>query len=188
MLPLSSERWVLLNIANEAGARVSGEDFLAGYRDAITRIRGAGIRTPLVIDGVDWGKEYRMLLSSWRALNEHDPLHSVIVSAHTYWIGSEAERQAHFRYIIDHVTRDEIAFVHHAHPERREPFAEAGDAKRRRAHVDPAAVAAEVEQHADYVDRTHGVDSSTAFRARRPHQPIARRRVEGRLTDNVTVR
>ena len=49
--------------------------------------------------------------------------------------------------------RDEIAFVHDRDPERGQPLAEAGDAKRRRPHVDAAAVAAEVERDADDVDR-----------------------------------
>ena len=105
------EKWVLLNIANEAGAEVSAEDFRAGYGHAITRIRAAGIATPLVIDGAGWGQEYKILLDSWDDLNAHDPLKSVIVSAHSYWIGSEAERMNHYRYIIDKVSRDNIPFI-----------------------------------------------------------------------------
>ena len=105
------ERWVLLNIANEAGAEVPAEDFRAGYRSAISRIRAAGIRTPLVIDGAGWGQEYKILLDSWDDLNAHDPLKSVIVSAHSYWIGTEAERMNHYRYIIDKVTAENIPFI-----------------------------------------------------------------------------
>ena len=104
-------RWVLLNIANEAGAEVSREDFVAGYRSAINAIRAAGIDVPLVIDGAGWGQEYRNLLASWPELNQHDPRRQVIVSAHSYWIGSEAERKAHYRYIIDTVTRENIPFI-----------------------------------------------------------------------------
>ena len=104
-------RWVLLNIANEAGAEVSREAFVAGYRSAISRIRSAGIDVPLVIDGSGWGQEYRMLLDSWSALNAHDPQRQVIVSAHSYWIGTEAERKEHYRNIIDKVTRENIPFV-----------------------------------------------------------------------------
>lgn len=104
-------KWVLLNIANEAGAEVSRDAFQAGYRDAITRIRGAGIDVPLMIDGSGWGQEYKMLLDSWSALNAHDPRNSIIVSAHSYWIGTEEERKNHYRYIIDKVTREKIPFV-----------------------------------------------------------------------------
>ena len=104
-------KWVLLNIANEAGADVGREAFVAAYRSAISQIRSAGIDVPLVIDGSGWGQEYRMLLDSWSELNAHDPQRMVIVSAHSYWIGTEAERKAHYRYIVDKVTRENIPFI-----------------------------------------------------------------------------
>jgi mannan endo-1,4-beta-mannosidase len=104
--------WTLLNIANEAGATaIPGPEFVAAYQAAITRIRAAGITVPLVIDGSSWGQEYRILLDSWKALNAHDRRRSVIVSAHTYWNGTEEARKEHYRYIIDRVTREGIPFV-----------------------------------------------------------------------------
>lgn len=105
-------KWVLLNIANEAGDNsVDAEAFREGYRSAISQIRRAGIHVPLVIDGAGWGQEYRNLLTSWDELNAHDPERAIIVSAHSYWIGSEADRKAHYRYIIDTVTGENIPFV-----------------------------------------------------------------------------
>lgn len=105
-------QWVLLNIANEAGDdSVTAEQFVGDYGKAIRRIRAAGIEVPLVIDGSDWGKEYEMLLDSWDELNAIDPEHAVITSAHSYWIGSEAERLAHYRRIIQRVTSERIPFV-----------------------------------------------------------------------------
>ena len=44
----------------------------------------------------------------------------------------------------------------HGDPERREPLGESGDPKRRRSHVDAAAIAAEVERDADEVKRLRG--------------------------------
>lgn len=105
------QRWTLVNIANEAGKEVSAADFLAGYRDAIARIRAVGIDVPLVIDGTDWGKEYAMLLSSWAPLNRSDPRHSIMVSAHSYWVGTEEERKTPYRLIIARVLRDNIPFL-----------------------------------------------------------------------------
>jgi mannan endo-1,4-beta-mannosidase len=104
-------KWVLLNIANEAGADVPKDAFVAGYRSAIDRIRTAGIDVPLVIDGAGWGQEYRNLLDSWAELNAHDPKKMVVVSAHSYWIGTEEERKGHYRYIVDKVTRENIPFI-----------------------------------------------------------------------------
>ena len=105
------QRWVLVNIANEAGKEVSENDFLAGYSNAITRIRSVGINVPLVIDGSDWGKEYRKLLDSWAPLNLADPRHAIIVSAHSYWVGTEEERKRPYREIIARVTSDDIPFL-----------------------------------------------------------------------------
>lgn len=105
------QRWVLVNVANEAGKTVSQRDFLVGYHSAIERIRSVGIEVPLVIDGSDWGKEYRMLLDSWATLNAADPRHAIIVSAHSYWVGTETERKTPYREIIARVTRDNIPFL-----------------------------------------------------------------------------
>ena len=52
-----------------------------------------------------------MLLGSWSELNDHDPRRSVIVSAHSYWNGTEEERKGHYRTIIDTVTSQEIPFI-----------------------------------------------------------------------------
>ena len=51
--------------------------------------------------------------------------------------------------------RRQIAFVDDREAERGEVLAEAGDAKRRRPHVHAAAVAAEIERHADHMDGDH---------------------------------
>jgi len=105
------QRWALVNIANEAGTQISSADFLAGYHDAIARLRAAGIAVPLVIDGSDWGKEYAMLLDSWAPLNAADPRHAVMVSAHSYWVGTEEERKRPYRTIITRVVREDIPFL-----------------------------------------------------------------------------
>jgi mannan endo-1,4-beta-mannosidase len=105
------ERWVLLNIANEAGDVVSREDFVSGYTSAIQRLRTAGIRAPLVIDGTKWGQEYDMLLDEADTFTAADPLKRVMVSAHAYWIGTEEERKNHYRTIIRRTLAENIPFV-----------------------------------------------------------------------------
>lgn len=104
-------RWTLVNIANEAGEAVPRDRFVAGYLDAIARIRAAGVDTPLIVDGTDWGKEYAMLLDSWPGFQRADPRHAIMVSAHSYWAGSEDDRKAPYRAIIARVTRDDIPFL-----------------------------------------------------------------------------
>ena len=80
------ERWVLLNIGNEVGDwEVTTGQFLAAYRDAISRIRAAGIRTPLVIDAPDYGKNIDVILAAAPELVDFDPQHNLLFSVHIYW-------------------------------------------------------------------------------------------------------
>jgi len=105
------ERWLLLNIANEAGETVTRADFVGGYTDAIGKLRKAGIRVPLVIDGTGWGQEHDMLLDEADSFTAADPLRKILVSAHAYWVGTEEERKDHYRTIIRRVTQENIPFV-----------------------------------------------------------------------------
>ena len=60
---------------------------------------------------------------------------------------------AHFRD-----RRDQIALVDDREAQRREPLGQPGDAERGGPHVDAAAVAAEIERHADDVGCRHGMN------------------------------
>ena len=76
----------LVNIANEAGdGSVTQAAFTSTYQDAIQRMRGAGIHTPLVIDGSQWGQNIDMLQAVGPGLITFDPEHNLIFSVHTYW-------------------------------------------------------------------------------------------------------
>lgn len=80
------ERFLLVNIANEAGAwDTSAADFAAVYRTAIARMRDAGIRTPLVIDAPDSGKNIDVLFAKATELQTADPQHNLLFSVHVYW-------------------------------------------------------------------------------------------------------
>ncbi len=79
------ERYLLLNIANEAGASVMRSDFENTYRTAITRIRETGVKVPLVIDGPRWGQDIDMLQSAGPALIQHDPEKNLLFSVHMWW-------------------------------------------------------------------------------------------------------
>ena len=76
----------LVNIANEAGdGSVTQAAFTSVYQDAIARMRSAGIHTPLVIDGSQWGQNIDMLQAVGPGLITFDPDHNLIFSVHTYW-------------------------------------------------------------------------------------------------------
>ncbi|HKZ36865.1 MAG TPA: cellulase family glycosylhydrolase [Chryseolinea sp.] len=84
---------LLVNIANEAGGqdingvpeKITDQQFLQGYKDAITKMRSAGIHTPLIVDASDCGKNLDILISTGPTLMQHDPEHNVMFSLHTYW-------------------------------------------------------------------------------------------------------
>lgn len=83
---ISHQNYLLVNIANEPGnGSVSAATFRSVYQQAITRMRDAGIKVPLVIDGTDWGKNINILQSEGPGLIEHDPLNNLIFSVHMWW-------------------------------------------------------------------------------------------------------
>jgi len=80
------ERYLLVNIANEAGKdAVPSTEYLAVYKAAILKIRKAGIRSPLVIDADGYGNNPNNLLSQGQALIAADPRHNLLLSLHIYW-------------------------------------------------------------------------------------------------------
>ncbi len=80
------EKYLLINIANECGDdRVTDAQFSQGYTSAVQQLRQAGIRTPLVIDGADWGKNLEQLVRVGPGLIQADPNKNLLFSVHTYW-------------------------------------------------------------------------------------------------------
>jgi hypothetical protein len=82
------EAYSIINIANEAGELVPDEDWLKEYKIAITRIRKAGLKLPLMIDGDQWGQSTEKLFKFGKELIEHDPEHNIVFSFHPWWPSS----------------------------------------------------------------------------------------------------
>lgn len=79
-------QYLLVNIGNEVGDdTVSDAQFTAGYTSAVQKMRAAGIRTPLVIDAQDFGKNLEILNRTAAGLLAADPDRNLIFSVHTYW-------------------------------------------------------------------------------------------------------
>ena len=83
---------LLVNIGNEVGAKVSDADFTAGYKSAISRMRAAGLRMPLVIDGTDYGQNIDQLQSQGPGLIAADPEKNILLSVHMWWTDGSATR------------------------------------------------------------------------------------------------
>ena len=106
------EKWLLLNIANEAGGiGVPDSTFVDTYKDAITRIRGTGIQAPLVIDATAFGQNYQQLFRNWRGLVNHDPESSLMFSVHTYWSGTIWELEDIYEEIVQEVINNNIPLI-----------------------------------------------------------------------------
>ncbi len=86
------EAYLLLNIANEAAASPSEEDFRTTYETAITRIRDTGVKMPLIIDGSSWGQDIDMLQAVGPDLMAHDPEGNVLFSVHMWWSDPQGTR------------------------------------------------------------------------------------------------
>lgn len=79
------EKFLLVNIGNEVGDKVSSSDFRAGYINAVQKMRAAGIRTPLVIDATGYGKNIDVLQSEGPAIIDADPERNILFSVHMWW-------------------------------------------------------------------------------------------------------
>lgn len=80
------EKYLLVNIANECGDdQVTDSQFSQGYGNAVQQLRQAGIRTPLVIDAANWGKDLEQLVRVGPGLLQADSEKNLLFSVHTYW-------------------------------------------------------------------------------------------------------
>jgi len=79
------EKYLLINIANEAGKYGEESKVREVYAGAIKKMRSAGIHTPLVIDGSPYGQGAELLFENYRYWNDTiDQDHNIIVSVHMY--------------------------------------------------------------------------------------------------------
>jgi mannan endo-1,4-beta-mannosidase len=74
---------MIVNIANETNPP-SETEFESTYASVVQTLRTAGIHVPLMIDGGNCGRDYKMLLSQGAALLAADPDHNLIFSGHLY--------------------------------------------------------------------------------------------------------
>lgn len=79
------EDYLLVNIANEWGDfQTSDANYSQAYRGAIDVLRSAGVNHTLVIDGSNWGQNYRAVHNEGLGLLEYDAQHNLLFSIHMY--------------------------------------------------------------------------------------------------------
>jgi mannan endo-1,4-beta-mannosidase len=80
------EQNLIVNIANEAGdGMVTASQYQSDYQTAITRMRQAGYRVPLMLDAPQWGQNIDVLQAAGPALVSADPDHNILLSVHMWW-------------------------------------------------------------------------------------------------------
>jgi len=88
------KKYLIINLANELGqyrwqgySTAALNNFKNAYKTAITSIRNAGLKMPIMIDGSDCGSDIRIFIDAGQELIDHDPEHNLIFSSHAYWAG-----------------------------------------------------------------------------------------------------
>ncbi len=109
---------LIVNIANEAlYVNWTGDPFAAQntYVDTYTTItqtlRNAGITVPIMIDGPDCGTNLDLLATVGPTLQQNDPLHNLIFSAHAYWYAFAANDSLTMEGKIDNAIASGIPFI-----------------------------------------------------------------------------
>ncbi|WP_123864503.1 cellulase family glycosylhydrolase [Chitinophaga barathri] len=87
------ERYLVINIANEAGDNtITMADFVQTYTAIVKKMRNAGIRVPLMIDAANWGRNEQYLLENGASLLKNDPGKNLLFSWHIWDSGISEER------------------------------------------------------------------------------------------------
>lgn len=106
------EHAILVNIANEAGSdEVTEAQYLAAYKQAITKLRSAGIRPTLILDAPTCGKNLDVVVATAAQLIDHDPQHNLLFSVHPYWSKVDIATYATPTFIHDQLQKAADASV-----------------------------------------------------------------------------
>ncbi len=87
------DKYLFLNYGNEIGDwRVGHLDFIEKYSKAVNDLRTAGIRVPIVIDGVKCGQDIDFYYIAAEEILKADPEKNIIYSLHPWWQEKTVER------------------------------------------------------------------------------------------------
>lgn len=122
------ENALIINIANEAAPECDDSDeqlnailpeYIKSYSDAIVRMRTAGIRVPLMIDGLDFGKSLKCFsfirtgqtINTATELLKSDTQKNLIFSFHSYWSKRFTDGQTFVDDIFNKAVADGFCFI-----------------------------------------------------------------------------
>ncbi|MCF0222692.1 MAG: cellulase family glycosylhydrolase [Fibrobacter sp.] len=80
------QQYLIINVGNEPGDKsMDPEDFFFAYNLIVTKMRAAGIHTPIMIDADMWGQSEKNILAVGPRLLQADPEHNLLFSIHMWW-------------------------------------------------------------------------------------------------------
>ncbi|MWC30129.1 RICIN domain-containing protein [Paenibacillus sp. MMS18-CY102] len=106
---IGKESTVILNIANEWYGTWNGAGWAAGYKSVIPKLRNAGIKNTIMVDGAGWGQYPQSIVDYGTEVFNADPLRNTMFSIHMYeYAGGNA---ATVKSNIDNVLAKNLALV-----------------------------------------------------------------------------
>lgn len=112
-----NKEYLIINLANEFGyANWTGNSqqamnvFETNYSTLIHEIRQLGVEVPIMIDAPDCGMSSTELLSISESIQDTDPAHNLIFSAHTYW-QAYAPTTAAIETKLDEIAATNVPFL-----------------------------------------------------------------------------
>lgn len=112
-----NKEYLIINIANEFGyAMWTGNSqqamnvFETNYSTLILELRQLGVEVPIMIDAPDCGQSSSELLSISESIQDTDPEHNLVFSAHAYW-HAYANTQAAVQAKLDEAEAKNVPFL-----------------------------------------------------------------------------
>lgn len=106
---IGKEDKVIINIANEWYGTWNGANWADGYKQAIPKLRNAGLTHTLIVDSAGWGQYPASIHDYGKSVFNADPLKNTMFSIHMYeYAGGDA---ATVKSNIDGVINQDLALI-----------------------------------------------------------------------------
>ncbi len=106
---IGKEDKVIINIANEWYGSWDGANWANGYKQAIPKLRNAGLKHTLIVDAAGWGQYPASIHNYGKDVFNSDPLKNTMFSIHMYeYAGADA---ATVKSNIDGVINQGLALI-----------------------------------------------------------------------------
>ena len=115
------KKWVLVNIANEAGDNnTTDAQYQTTFISAVSQLRQVGYTIPFIIDANSYGQNENSIFNTWQALLQSDTQHNLVFSLHPYWKDSNPTNiQTRFTNVFTKVIAQNIPFMLGEGPEQK---------------------------------------------------------------------